>query len=624
MKSKKATYNLNRHASSALLTPFAKMNSVARLDMSTSAIKHAVVPTDPDYPIVDSAFTNDMLFSTDDRYETSGVKLLDKIEKVINNTLCETSYIYEVLGTGEIKLIQVPTYSNCYKFGYKTVSQFEGMNVGDIKEGKFYTKHYKHFDVENNIVSFGKNINIIYDINSDVAEDAIIITKDLAERFKRPYIDTVEIMVTSDYIMRNLYGSDDEYKPIPLPGDTVIDGMIASMYIDDSKSFIAYNDDSTLDSDSKYMIQFDEGAKVVDIEVYSKDPIRIPIIEQTRLECIKYMSRVVDGIVRVKANYSPDKIHYSLDNLKDKYSLIINGASLATGIVEMKSNTLLKITTVKDQPLQITDKLTGRHGNKGTISNIVDKITVLDENSNGTPVDAIMNLTAVFNRENPAQLYCVGLSTLWGYVQKYLKFSKDDNDKKINAIIQWLTIANQKSTADYLLTLDKNYVIEYYKDNDMYMTYKPYDDPDDDRYMNFDVFVKLTEYTDTLWSVKPYPVEYDGGILSNPHYYGKEFFLVLSNGYLKDTSIRGSDGINAKGNPTKSDKDRKKHRTKFGTTAVKQSDLALNIFINPLYEEDKHLLNNNTAPLHDYLHVMGRELKFTEVKNSTEGDNSDD
>lgn len=614
--------NLNMYASSALTVPFAKMNSMARLDMAQSAMKHSVVPTNPEYPIVDSAYTNDILFSTDDKVEMNGVKLLYKIPKIINNVLCETCYIYESLGTGIIKLVIVPTYAKCYKFGYKTKSEFENMEVGDIKTGKTYVKHFSHLDIDNNIVSFGVNVPFIYDITEDVGEDSIVISRELANKFARPFNDTIEIMVSSDYIMRNLYGNDELYKPIPLPGDEIKDGLIAAMYVDDSKSFIAYNDDEILDSDSKYMIQFDHGAKVVDIEIYSKDPVtRIPIIEEIRKQYLSYMRQVAEAITSVFAKYPKDRVHYSLENLRGKYSLIINGAALGSNMTEMKSSVLLRITTVKNEPLQPGDKITNRHGGKGTIARIVD--TPLTDEW-GNKIHAIINATGVMNRENPAQLYEAGLTSLWTFFQRYLQQSNDSVEDKFKNLLGWLEHAKQPRQKEYLSKLDPNEVVEYYKNNYMAMTYYPYNNPDEsDILMEFNTMVELVDYTNKFEQSRPLTIYDPNGIeIGAKHYVQNMFFMVLSNGPYKDTSIRGSDGVNSKGNPTKSDKDKKKYRTKFGTTGVKLSDLALNIFLNPLYESDKHMLKNNTLPLHDYLRVMGRKLVFTPTDNDG-GENND-
>ena len=626
--------NLNRLTSSSLTVPFGKMNSMTRLDMAASAMKHTVVPSDPDFPYVDSAYTNDILFSTDDKYETGGVRLISKIPKIINGIVCEHCYIYETLDTGEVKLVVVPTYEKAYKFGCPTTSHFENMNEGDVKQGKVYVKHYRHLDTENNIVSFGKNVNFIYDITGDVGEDAVVITKELANAFSRPFLDTVEINISSDYILRNLYGTDEEYKPLPIPGDIIKDGLVASMYIDDSKSFLAYDDNIILDSDNKYYIQFNQGARVVDMEIYSKDPItRIPILEKYRQEYLSYMKKIVEAITNVIGKYPKSKIHYSLDNLRDKYSLIINGAELGVNMQEMRSNIVVRITTVKDEPAQIGDKISGRHGNKGTVSKVMgdddtggtitgfmDKPLIAKDGDKEVEIHGIFNLTGVMNRENPAQLTEAGLMCLWLHVQRYLETSNDTNKTKLNNIVSWLRYAKQPQSAEFLSKQDPKEVVEYYKKNYMCLTYYPYDNPDEPEiYMDFkNVFKELTRYTNTLYQTKPWDIYENGVKIGTPHYVHNMFFVILSNGPYKDTSIRGVDGTNSKGNPTKSDKDKKKFKTKYGTTGVKMSDFALNIFLNPMFEDDKKLLRNNTLPLHDYLRVLGRELVFT-----GEGDKND-
>jgi hypothetical protein len=58
-------------------------------------------------------------------------------------------------------------------------------------------------------------------------------------------------------------------------------------------------------------------------------------------------------------------------------------------------------------------------------------------------------------------------------------------------------------------------------------------------------------------------------------------------------------------------KTEKKNHTKYGTTAVKISDLGVNITLNRLFATDASLLRNNTDSLSHYLSVIGIQLKLS-------------
>lgn len=615
MKNEESKVNLNNLASSALLSPFAKMNSVSRLDMVASAFKHCVIPVNPDYPIVDSCYTNDILLSTDNHVVHGGVKLLHKIPKVLNGRITEWCYIYEEISTKQVKLIVVPMTEMYYCFGYDMKSVFENMKEGDIHNGDSYIKYFDFYDIDNNIKSFGKNINIIYNVSKDVTEDSIKLSKSAAHKFARPHQEEIEFTISPEYILRNLYGDKDTYKPLPMVGDKLKDGFIVSMYLDDSKSFLIY-DDEMLETDVKIMSQYLD-AEVIDIEVYSKftnGALSIPQLEKTRNEFNNYMQNIVNMISLVESKYPSDKIHFSVKNLKNKYVLALSTASLRWGSNELKNNIAVRYKVRLDKPLRPGDKLTNRHGGKGT-----DSITVLDEdiyaiNSHTGEkiyIDAEINTTGVGNRENVAQMYEVGLSTLWMHMRDYLVVSNDSVDKKYSNILRWLEIAKQPETVEFLRTVDANEVVEYYKDkeNDMRLTYPPYNDPDDIRVMDSNVLRELTWFTDDLIPVVPYDIYVECKKLSSKHYVGKAYYLVLANGDFKATSVRGNEGTSTKGSPSKKARDNKRKFSKFGSTAVKQSDFALSNTLNAIFPEDKKILRNNSQPIHDHLNAVGIELK---------------
>ena len=78
--------SLSKYKEIGRLSPFAVKNSVARLDMINSGIKHAVIPAiNPERPLVDSIYTKDILQSSDNYKTSSQVELIKKIEKNIED-----------------------------------------------------------------------------------------------------------------------------------------------------------------------------------------------------------------------------------------------------------------------------------------------------------------------------------------------------------------------------------------------------------------------------------------------------------------------------------------------------------------------------------------------------------
>ena len=128
---------------------------------------------------------------------------------------------------------------------------------------------------------------------------------------------------------------------------------------------------------------------------------------------------------------------------------------------------------------------------------------------------------------------------------------------------------------------------------------------------------KLRLFTSSLYpDTRAMKITRDGYEFSERHVYGKAFYMMLENGPRKDTSVRADGMQNIKGALSKKGASRKRHQTKWGTTATKISDLGLSIMLNFFKPTDKDLLQNNTNILNDYLQGLG--IKFVLEKKKEE------
>jgi DNA-directed RNA polymerase subunit beta len=83
---------------------------------------------------------------------------------------------------------------------------------------------------------------------------------------------------------------------------------------------------------------------------------------------------------------------------------LASGDELQPGILQMA-----KVYVAKKRKLQVGDKMAGRHGNKGIVSNVVP-IEDMPFLPDGTPVDIILNPLGVPSRMNLGQLYETALA----------------------------------------------------------------------------------------------------------------------------------------------------------------------------------------------------------------------
>jgi DNA-directed RNA polymerase subunit beta len=114
-------------------------------------------------------------------------------------------------------------------------------------------------------------------------------------------------------------------------------------------------------------------------------------------------------IRRMYANFHHAKKEIEDDYKREKGKIQI-GDELQPGIVQ-----LAKVYIAKKRKLSIGDKMAGRHGNKGVVSNVVP-VQDMPFLADGTPVDIVLNPLGVPSRMNLGQLY----ETALGWVAKRL------------------------------------------------------------------------------------------------------------------------------------------------------------------------------------------------------------
>ncbi len=130
---------------------------------------------------------------------------------------------------------------------------------------------------------------------------------------------------------------------------------------------------------------------LLDLEIMakmpSKDLVKIPVKEVDPAE----MQEIEDS--------SKEQIHILKTMMNDKIAKLKKGDDLAPGVIK-----LVKVFVAMKRKLQVGDKMAGRHGNKGVVSNIVpeEDMPYLED---GTPCELILNPLGVPSRMNVGQIF---------------------------------------------------------------------------------------------------------------------------------------------------------------------------------------------------------------------------
>lgn len=633
--------NLSSFNAESLPTPFPNKNSVPRLAMYKSALSHSVAPaTNPERPIIDSIYSKSLIFSSDNYKSKGKVLLLDKIEKILsvdgNTYHTEDTYIYYDYGTNKVEMEIVPLYEKYYRFGYELKSELSELEVGETSDKEIYTKYTYNMDPTDGGMAYGKNINFIYNISRDVGEDAIIVSERLAKTLALNYMDEVELIYfPEENILKDIYGfsgseKDRGYRPFPLPGE-YCDKEALVCISSVGENFLATPKEIRASDHVKYV---HKGNRVVDIEVYSNERIANPFMEELRSSQKNYISKISHSLNKIRnhlfTNENGIKVPYGqLFSDATEYKALryqsITVRDLRVNDVTLKNKVYVKIKVVNNRPLAAGDKLTNRDGGKGTIADVIkDPIiaTIPDSPFKNAPkeveIDMIINATGVINRENSGQLFEKELNTLNQFLQRYLKYSNDSIGNKFLNITKWIDLAHNFELANLVREEDPKEVVEWFSDNYVKLKYDPYDNK-----FGFREFHLLRKFTSSLNpETGPAIITRGEETFSNRHVFGKSFYMVLENGTMKDTSIRSDGMVNLKGALSKKGASRKRHQTKYGTTATKVSDLGLSIMLNYFKPKDKGLLKNNINILKDYMQGIGLEfiLKSKKGVNTNESE----
>lgn len=141
---------------------------------------------------------------------------------------------------------------------------------------------------------------------------------------------------------------------------------------------------------------------------YDKD--KLMELDLTQLLKLKAKEAKINDELKVIAHAYENQLRI-LEGLKEeRVNKLKKGDPLPSGVIKM-----VKVYIAMKRPVSVGDKIAGRHGNKGVISNIVPRedMPCLDD---GTPVDVVLNPLGVPSRMNVGQI----LETALGFAGRKL------------------------------------------------------------------------------------------------------------------------------------------------------------------------------------------------------------
>ena len=459
---------LDRFNGKGNIIPHEGMVSKNRGNMFSNASNQYRPIEDGEVPIVDTAYSYDILKSTKNIFAENNYTLCKAIPKYINGEYCGvTSYILYDKENDEFNYIEFHGYEETGAgYGVKMIDDLSSYKEGDEiqkDESIIRTNSYGE-DME---YKWGVNALSVLSIDVKSIEDAGLISTSLAERFAGwRYQVTEEIIDVDNDILKNLYGTDDTYRPFPLVGEDIQNDLllaIAKQKGEYQRVKLASGMVSVNKNDKRVYAR----GKVVDITCRQKlgeqcqNTYLAGLIEATR----KYEREVLDSLKEFYENdeYSESKFSY---DFIDKYNFLRTIYDKEGGFkykkILSKKAIVLKITTV-DREVPINgQKITGRCGNKFTVSNVFSSGKYYTKEYGN--LEYLGNCLALFNRaimEVPMEMFQAYITMV---IERFIKEKLKPLDEMKTHILKILSIMDKKMYKAYKYEFENGGFEDFIKD----------------------------------------------------------------------------------------------------------------------------------------------------------------
>jgi len=228
--------------------------------------------------------------------------------------------IVQNLDTNELDAVIIPRYNKLHQtFGFKyklNEEVFTPLNINNVlpKDTIFADSPTVSKDKE---YKFGVPATIAYLHIPEVTGDGVVISEDLAKKFKFRTYETIVAEFGEGSFPLNLYGDDDNYKPFPDIGEAVNDDrvVIATRDYDAMLSPVLVSKSGV----KNYSVYFDKpfyakatGAKIVDIKVYRNAKSRKSTYAKTTDQVDRYADALKSYYMNIIRVYEEqNREHYA-------------------------------------------------------------------------------------------------------------------------------------------------------------------------------------------------------------------------------------------------------------------------------------------------------------------------
>ena len=368
---------LNVNLASANKIPFTPAVSGNRVLLYMSGSKQSVPLRHPERAIISTSFSKDLERSMYEKLSEGDWELVDEISKVIDGRAVRRFYVFKDLDTKTIEVFEWQRFKHTAdNYG---AEMFDAIQDAMVERGKpdgdptgLYAEKgtvlsdstsFKHGEYNGGI-----NFMTVNMISIGTTEDAQDVSSRVMET-ELIYNEVVEFELNADAYLKNIYGSNGEYYPLPKIGQEVTGDIIYAQ----SRDVVTFVNDKKVQLDDNCR-HIDSGYQLYDIDVFygSDAPIANSYLKHKFEENQVYMRRVhgvLDNLSKV-APLSTEAQRYkelygsrTLPNERGKRNRLRNEKD---EIRETKC--FIRAYFSKYATPEAGQKTTARYGNKGVIS----------------------------------------------------------------------------------------------------------------------------------------------------------------------------------------------------------------------------------------------------------------
>ena len=580
--------------SEELATPNVNKCDTQRLNMFSNHINQAVHLVKSDFPKVFTGFENQIgEYSIAYKKAKSDATIVAKVWKNPMNYTLVLKY-----RDGTYDVVDINSAVNiCEEYGYRLNDCVANKDVGDsICEGDYFYKS-DNYDDDGNF-SYGRNLKAVYLAMENLTyEDGFVISESAAKKLTSYKVEKTTISVNTNDILLNIYADrngeyDFGYHSIPKVGEHTKERILVASRREEAQNiFYNFQQERIKQIDPNDQIYYTCGGIVSDINIYSNVPLKklaertdefsqeVFYLYQEQYDYYKELADVLDTIIHPlteeeyiasltpdeKQEYYKEKKEYgcyyvrpiSKDKNPNKYTdeLAYKWKFAHEYIDERISwrsdgkrydNFKIEFTILKENPLSVGCKCTGRYGNKGVCAAILPDDEMPYDPETGIRAEICLNPLGIINRNNPAQIYEQYLNFIADHVVECMRACNSYREMK-DIYLEFLKYVCPKQydwVDTQLIMLNGRQQQEFFEDileNGIYIHQPPFVGN-----VQLDDLAKL--YVEHPEWVKKYKCE---GIES-PLVIGDLYFIRLKHESSNKLSVRSKGMLNIKNMPSKS------------------------------------------------------------------------